>query len=83
MITSEKLAVYLEFGGDDDALQRCGSPKRGGIENGDWVVIRNLLQELTMQKRNLVSPGYAELIRQRLSETTADRVTAQALLEMA
>jgi hypothetical protein len=82
MITSEKLAVYREFGGDEDGWSRAGCPKRGLIDDDDWVAIRNLIQELTMLKRNLVSSEYGEQIRRRLSEMTADQDTAQELLEM-
>ena len=80
MITSEHLSVYRKFNGDDDIYSRSGSPDGTEI---DWVAIRNLLQELTMLKRNLVSREYGEQIRQRLSEMTADENTARALFEMA
>jgi hypothetical protein len=82
MITSEKLSVYREFGGDEDGWQRAGCPKRGLLDDGDWVAIRNLMQELTMLKRNLVSAEYGEQIRQRLADMTADQDTARVLLEM-
>lgn len=80
MITFEQLSVYREFDGDDDGYSRAGCP--AGIEI-DWVAIRNLLQEITMLKRNLVSREYGKQIRQRLSEMTADENTARALFEMA
>ncbi|HEY4415248.1 MAG TPA: hypothetical protein VGO57_06110 [Verrucomicrobiae bacterium] len=83
MITSEKLAVYCEFSGDDDGWSRAGCPKGDVFDDGDWVAIRNLTQELTMLKRSLVSREYGEQIRQRLSEMTADQDTARALFEMA
>ena len=80
MITSEQLSVYRKFNGDDDGYSRAGCPAGTEI---DWVAIRNLLQELTMLKRNLVSREYGEQIRQRLSQMTADEKTARALFEMA
>jgi hypothetical protein len=80
MITSEQLVVYRKFNGDEDIYSRAGCPDGNEI---DWVAIRNLLQELTMMKRNLVSREFGEQIRQRLSEMTADQNTARELLEMA
>jgi len=82
MITSEKLSVYRQFSDVDD-WQRRGSPRRELFESGGWDEIQNLLQELTMLKRNLVSREYGEQIRQRLADITADRDTARALFEMA
>jgi hypothetical protein len=83
MITSEKLAVYRKFDGDGDNWSRGGCPKREIFDDSDWFAIGNLLQELTMLKRNLVSREYGEQIRQRLSEMTADEGTARTLFEMA
>jgi hypothetical protein len=82
MITSEKLSVYSKFHDVDD-WQRAGSPRRELFESGGWAEIQNLLQELTMLKRNLVSREYGEQIRQRLADITADQDTARALFEMA
>ena len=83
MITPEKLSVYREFRGDDDGWSRAGCPKGSIFDDGDWVAIRNLLQELTLLKRNLVSKEYGEQIHQRLSAMSADQDTARALMEMA
>ncbi|HEV2693272.1 MAG TPA: hypothetical protein VG347_10290 [Verrucomicrobiae bacterium] len=80
MITIEQVSVYREFNGDDDGYSRAGCPGGTGM---DWGAIRNLLQELTMLKRNLVSPEYGGQIRQRLLEMTDDENTAKALFEMA
>jgi hypothetical protein len=87
MITSEQLAVYRKFNGDADIYSREvhfreGSRSEAG-DTMDWDSIRNLLQELSMLKQNLVSREFGEQIRQRLSEMTADEDTARALLEMA
>jgi hypothetical protein len=83
MITLAKLAVYREFGGNDDGWSRAGCPKQEIFEDKDWSTIGNLLQELTMLKRNLVSKEYGEDISKRLAEVAADKATAKALLDLA
>jgi hypothetical protein len=83
MITSQKLAIYREFDGKVDIWQIKGSPKRAEIEESDWYVIMNLLQEATLLKRNLASQEYSEQIRRKLSEATDSQETVKALLEMA
>lgn len=80
MITAEQLLVYRKFEGDDDGYSIAGSP--AGTEIA-WVAIRNLLQELTMLKRGLVSKEYGDQIRERLANMAADEDTALALFEMA
>jgi hypothetical protein len=82
MITLDKLAVYRKYGGDVDAWQRAGSPSCDVISGEEWSAITNLLQELTMYKRNLVSKGYGDQICERLSQWTADRATAEELMAM-
>jgi hypothetical protein len=83
MITSQKLAIYREFDGKVDIWQIKGSPKRAEIEEADWYVIMNLLQEATLLKRNLASQEYSEQIRRKLSEATDSQETVRTLLEMA
>ena len=84
MITSEKLAIYREFGGDVDGWQRAGSPgEHTIIEGSDWSDLDAFLQELTILKKNLVSDDYGARIRIKLKDMTADSSTAKALLDMA
>jgi hypothetical protein len=83
MITSEKLAIYKKFGGDEDGWSRAGSPGVDVVSFDDWLSIRNLLQELTMLKQNLASKQYADEINKRLAETVADPEALKALLDLA
>ena len=83
MITSEKLAIYRKFHGDEDVWSRAGSPGADVISFDDWLGIRNLLQELTMLRQNRVSKQYADEINRRLEEIVADHETRKALMDLA
>jgi hypothetical protein len=83
MITTQKLAIYRKFDGDDDGWSRAGSPGGETFADGDWAEIRNLLQELSLLKRGLTSADYTERIRQKLSAETSDASVAQSMMDLA
>ena len=83
MITTQKLAIYRKFEGDDDGWSRAGCPGGEKFADGDWVEIRNLLQQLSLLKRGVTSADYAERIRQKLSAQASDASVAQAMMDLA
>ena len=83
MITAPKLDIYRKFDGDDDGWSRAGCPGGEMFADGDWVEIRNLLQELSLLKRGVTSADYAERIRQKLSAVTSDASVAEIMMDLA
>ncbi len=84
MITMKKLEVYQKFGGDVDGLQLMGTPEEKRLmADGSWSEIYELMGEVFMLKRGLVSREYAERIRQSLETKAADSETRAKIMELA
>lgn len=69
MITKEKIAVYTYFNGDIDGWARAGTRNQKAIMNDkDWLLIEELLQDIRLLKRGLASETYMHSIKKRMSE---------------
>lgn len=60
MITQKKLEIYSSFHGDIDGWCRMtlNIDSFSGMKREDWYLIDNLLQELSMIKKGIVSKEY-------------------------
>ena len=83
MITSAALKIYERFDGDDDGWSRAGCPGSEQFGESGWYEIRNLLQEATCLRRNLVSPEYARQIKEKIEKQTESAEVAATLIRLA
>ena len=68
MITQKKLEIYSSFHGDIDGWCRMtlNIDSFSGMKREDWYLIDNLLQELSMIKKGIVSKEYEKKIWEEL-----------------
>ena len=82
MITAAKLAVFHKHGGNIDLWQRRGCPESDVFPEREWAELERFLQELSMYKHNLVSERYANDIRRRLADLSADENVRDQLMDL-
>lgn len=80
MITQRKLEIFKKFGGDNDHLQRVGTPQdKADISNIDWTLIHSLLQDLELREKNLVSGSFSKNLDIQLKENLDNETTLYEL----
>ena len=80
MITKEKLKIYLKYGGDGDAWARSNfADKHAKINDNDWALIDNLIQDLTLIENKVASETYIADIEIRINEICDGEETKQYL----
>ena len=81
MLTVAKLAVLITYHWDNHLFKKQAStPEKELLADIDWDDIGEVLQDLKLYQRQLVSPGYAKKILIDLRQLRADDETAQTLL---
>lgn len=84
MITQRHLELYSEYAGDGDAFVRFAKPEEHALmSRNEWMLIGDLLQDMELLGRELVSDSFAESAKHRLKELCDSDVTitsAQILL---
>ena len=84
MITQRHLELYREYAGDGDAFVRFAKPEEHALmSRNEWMLIGDLLQDMELLGRELVSDSFAESAKHRLRELCDSDVTitsAQILL---
>ncbi len=80
MITAKKISLYKKYEGDVDGWARSGS-KSGQIEmeDADWYLIENLLQDLKLVSKGLASNEYSEALQERLQSNCSDAEAIEKL----
>ena len=68
MLTIQHLEVYESFGGDIDGWARSGNNRI--INDADWYLIDELLQDLNMLKSGFASKSLEATIRDKLIAAT-------------
>lgn len=81
MITQKKLEIYRSYQGDIDDWCRMTmyTDTSSEIKREDWYLIDNLLQELSMIKRGIVSKEYEKKIWEELKRNCDSEETIHQL----
>ncbi|MDB5270535.1 MAG: hypothetical protein JWP58_3575 [Hymenobacter sp.] len=81
MLTVAKLAILIKYRWDYRRFNKQGlSEEKSLLADLDWHTLAELLQDLTLYHKNLVSDEYAVKIHAALRTACADDETAQTLL---
>ncbi|MBO2012742.1 hypothetical protein [Hymenobacter negativus] len=81
MLTVAKLTVLIKYHWDLRRFHKQGTlPEKELLAGVDWHATAELLQDLRLYHKNLVSPAYAAQIHANLLAACADEATAQTLL---
>ncbi len=80
MFTLEKLKVYRQFNGDNDAwYQATRGIDPSGITDDDWFLIARLVKGLACSGQGLLSAELAKLVECDLAACTLDEATREEL----
>lgn len=79
-LTTAKLAVLIKYHWDYSRFKAQASVAEKQLMDIDWDDLGEILQDLKLYHRNLVSAEYARKIHADLLEVCADEETAQILL---
>ena len=81
MLTVAKLAVLIKYRWDNHIFKKQASAQEKELLTDiDWDDISEILQDLKLYQRQLVSAGYAKKILTDLRQVCADDETVQTLL---
>ena len=81
MLTIAKLAVLIKYRWDYRRFNKQGlAEEKALLADVDWHALAELLQDLTLYHKHLVSDEYAVKIHAALRTACADDETAQTLL---
>jgi len=70
MITKQKIEIYRKFQGDIDGFSRGGRKKdKDLIQDNDWSLIDNALQDLELVQNGLCSEDYKKRLDKILTES--------------
>lgn len=86
MVTKEKLEIYRRFGGDMDGWARlslANETQKTIINVDDWSTIDNLLQNLILVEKGLVSDSFAKAVNEELQAKCDCEDTIRILKELA
>jgi hypothetical protein len=80
MITYEKLRIYEKFDGDPDGFSRGGSAnERQLFADGDWRLIGELLQALTIVQSGAATSEFEEQVNRQLSNAAPEQIAQDFL----
>ena len=68
MITKEKIRIYNRYNGDGDMWLRSAKKSEKIINNLEWHLIENLINDVGLIEKGLTSQSYSEEIKKRLEE---------------
>jgi len=80
-ITLLKLREYQKFGGDDDIWSRGSNRKLNSYE--EWILIRSLIQDITLVKSGCASIEYEEKLNDDLLKYCDGDATVKEIERMA
>ncbi|WP_149304152.1 hypothetical protein [Pareuzebyella sediminis] len=79
-ITKDKLKIYKKYSGNIDSWARSGKRKEHELmSDDDWHLIGELIQELELIEKGLVSEDYKDRILSKFNAACPDEATKQAL----
>jgi hypothetical protein len=80
MINIEKIKIYKKYNGDIDSWVRFGSKKEKlHIDDNDWYLIEQLVQDIFLVNRNLASLKYKNELNTKLTEICVDMESIELL----
>jgi hypothetical protein len=84
MITSEQLNIYKKYGQDGDWLLRMGTThEKATLDYESLSLINDLMQDLVLIRRGLVSLDYAERTIEALNNVCDNEETIKLFHEIA
>ncbi len=84
MITSEQLKVYIKYKANIDRLHLVGTEhERSTLDYESYWLIENLMQDLVLIRRGLVSLDYAKKALDTLNSVCDDESTIKLFHEVA
>ncbi|WP_256005066.1 hypothetical protein [Pedobacter deserti] len=84
MITLKHLKIYKSYDGDVDSFARCATKKELSIINdSEWFFIDNLIQDLVLAEKGLVSEAYRDLVAYRVEQGCDNEQTVLELKKLA
>lgn len=84
MITEKKLALYRKYKGNADMFQMAALPwQRNKIQQEDWTLISQLIQDLKLVNNGLAAESYKEAVLDRMKANCEDEKTIEALRKLA
>ncbi|MBL7783055.1 MAG: hypothetical protein JNM22_17630 [Saprospiraceae bacterium] len=83
MITQDKIKIYKRYKGDIDRWARSSLKKEKSImEDRDWYIIDDLIQDLYLARNELVSLTFRNDFNNKLVENCESEEAIQILKEM-
>ena len=83
MLTLKKLAIYEKYDGKIDAWARTGSKAELlEMEDADWFLIDQLLQDLALVNKGLTSAEYSDSIHEKVRLSSLDAKVVETLMSM-
>ena len=80
MITIKHIKLYKKYGGDGDGFLRCASTDEKALfDKEQWWLIDNLLHDIMLAKKGLVSVAYNQSTDKKLKEVCDNQDTIRAL----
>lgn len=80
MITKEKVQIYKYFNGDIDGWARTGTKEQKAImKDRDWLLIEELVQDMSLIKKGLASESYINVINEKLQANCDSNETIQEI----
>lgn len=83
MLTLEKLKLYEYYKGDIDRFARAGKRHKAKIEDSDFFLIANLIQDIRMADKWLASKSYADAVLDSVGMNCDDNETIDYLNKLA
>jgi hypothetical protein len=83
MITINKINIYIKYTGEIDAFATIGTTEEKNIiSDEDWMKIDNLLQDIKLLKRKLVSNELRIKIEEQINNSVIDSVSKELLFSL-
>lgn len=83
MITKTKLEIYCKYLGDIDAFARIGtSQEKSIITDDEWMLIDELIQDMELIEKKLVSNKMKETINYNINANLADDTSKDILIQI-
>ena len=78
MLTKEKIKVYISYNGDIDMWVRTGKANdKTVMNNSDWAMIEQLLQDIHLVEKGLASPEYSKSVNESIQHNCDNNDTCK------
>jgi hypothetical protein len=84
MLTKEKIKVYISYNGDIDMWVRTGKANdKTVMNNSDWAMIEQLLQDIHLVEKGLASPESSKSVNESIQHNCDNNDTINELKQYA